>query len=70
MFANKGTIRSRFGGLPLQFVPQALLMPVGLHAFAALVFGNFRFPSFFERAHSEFQIREWGFNHLIRRAAT
>jgi hypothetical protein len=41
-----------------------------LHALAALVLGNFRFASFFERAHSVFQIREPGFNHLIRRVAT
>ena len=41
-----------------------------LHALAALVLGNFRFASFFERAHSGFQIREPGFNHLIRRVAT
>jgi hypothetical protein len=40
-----------------------------LHALAALVFGNFRFASFFERAHSVFQIREPGFNHLIRHVA-
>jgi hypothetical protein len=37
-----------------------------LHALAALVLGNFRFASFFERAHSDFRIREPGFNHLIR----
>jgi hypothetical protein len=41
-----------------------------LHALAALVLGNFRFTSFFERAHSDFQIREPRFNHLIRRVAT
>jgi hypothetical protein len=41
-----------------------------LHALAALVLGNFRFASFFERAHSGFLIREPGFNHLIRRVAT
>ena len=41
-----------------------------LHALAALVLGNFRFASFFERAHSGFQIREPGFNHLIRQCAT
>lgn len=41
-----------------------------LHALAALVLGNFRFASFFERAHSDFRIREPGFNHLIRRVAT
>jgi hypothetical protein len=37
-----------------------------LHTLAALVLGNFRFASFFERAHAGFQIREPGFNHLIR----
>ena len=41
-----------------------------LHALAALVLGNFRFAPFFERAHSVFQIREPGFNHLIRHVAT
>jgi hypothetical protein len=39
----------------LQFVPQSFLMPVRLHAFAALVLGNLCFPSFFKRAHSDFQ---------------
>jgi hypothetical protein len=33
--------------LALQFVAQPFLMPVRLHAFAALVFGNFCLPSFF-----------------------
>jgi hypothetical protein len=42
-------------GRALQFVPQSLLMPVRLHAFAALVLGNFCFPAFFKRAHSDFQ---------------
>src|SRR5436190_13536660 len=56
MFASKCTQRDRFfGGLPLKLVPQALLMPVRLHAFATLVFGNFCFPSFFKRAHSDFE---------------
>jgi hypothetical protein len=41
-----------------------------LHALAALVLRNFRFTSFFERAHSGLLIREPGFNHLIRRVAT
>lgn len=41
-----------------------------LHALAALVLGNFRFASFFERAHSDFQIRELRFNHLIHYCAT
>ena len=36
-----------------QLVPQPLLVPVRLHAFAALVLGNFCFPSFFKRAHSD-----------------
>jgi len=40
------------------------------HALAALVLCNFRFASFLERAHSDFQIREPRFNHLIRRIAT
>ena len=38
----------------LQLIPQSLLMPVRLHTFAALVLGNFCFPSFFKRAHSDF----------------
>jgi hypothetical protein len=42
----------------LRFVSQSLLMPMRLHAFAALMLGNFRFASFFKRAHSDFQIRE------------
>jgi hypothetical protein len=45
-------------------------MPMRLHAFAALMLGNFRFPSFFERAHSDFQIRESRLNHQMRRNAT
>ncbi len=45
-------------------------MAILLHALAALVLGNFRLASFFERAHSGFQICEPGFNHLIRRVAT
>ena len=40
------------------------------HTLAAFVLGNFRFASFFKRAHSDFQIREPRFNHLIRRVAT
>src|SRR5205823_13789507 len=39
----------------LQLVPQPLLMRVRLHAFAALVLGNFCFPSFFKRGHSDFR---------------
>src|SRR5439155_25945271 len=38
----------------LELVTQPLLMPVRLHALTALVLGNLCFPSFFERAHSEF----------------
>ena len=33
-------------------------MAILLHALAALVLGNFRLASFFERAHSGFRIRE------------
>jgi len=40
------------------------------HSLAALVLGNFRFPSFLERAHSDFQSRKLRFNHLIRCTAT
>ncbi len=54
----------------LCLVAETLLMATLLHALAALVLGNFRFASFFERAHSVFRIREPGFNHLIRRLAT
>ena len=50
----------------LCLVAETLLVATLLHALAALVLGNFRFASFFERAHSDFQIREPGFNHLIR----
>src|SRR5436190_11311201 len=53
--ANAHSETGFFGGLPLKLVPQALLMPVRLHAFATLVFGNFCFPSFFKRAHSDFE---------------
>ena len=45
-------------------------MAILLHALAAFVLGNFRLTSFFERAHSGFQICERGLNHLIRRDAT
>ena len=38
----------------LEFVPEPLLMPVRLHAFAAFVLGNFCLPSFLKRAHSDF----------------
>ncbi len=43
-----------FSNLSLELVPQAFFVPVRLHAFAALVFRNFCFPSFFKRAHSGF----------------
>jgi len=51
-------------------VTETLFVATLLHALAALVFSNFRFASFFERAHSGFQICEGRFNHLIRRVAT
>ena len=51
-------------------VTKTLFVATLLHALAALVFSNFRFASFFERAHSVFQICECRFNHLIRRVAT
>jgi hypothetical protein len=57
-------------GDALRLVAETLLMATLLHALAALVLGNFRFASFFEGAHSGFQIREPGFNHLIRHVAT
>jgi len=41
---------------PLYLIPESLLMPMRPHPFAALVLGNFRFPSFLERAHSNFEI--------------
>jgi hypothetical protein len=53
----------------LRLIAETLLMATLLHALAALVLGNFRFASFFERAHSGFQIREPRFNHLIRHLA-
>jgi len=54
----------------LCLVAETLLMATLLHALAALVLGNFRLASFFERAHSGFSDCEPGFNHLIRRVAT
>jgi hypothetical protein len=57
-------------GDALRLVTETLLMATLLHALAALVFRNFRFAPFFERAHSGFQFREPGFNHLIRLVAT
>jgi hypothetical protein len=38
----------------LELVTQPLLMPMRSHALAALVLGNFCFPSFLKRAHSDF----------------
>src|SRR5262249_27165398 len=40
------------------------------HSFAALVLGNFCFPPFLKRAHSDFQICESRFNHLTCGIAT
>ncbi len=45
-------------------------MPIRFHALAALMLRNFRFSSFLERAHSDFQIREFRFNHQMRCNAT
>ena len=45
-------------------------MPMRPHTLAALVLGNFCFPSFFERAHLGFRGRRLRFNHLIRFIAT
>ena len=42
----------------LRLISEALLVPMRLHAFAALMLGNFRLASFLKRAHSVFQIRE------------
>ena len=53
--SGAGSFAGKSKGDPaLQFVPQSLLMPVRLHAFATLVLGDFCFPSFFKRAHSDF----------------
>jgi hypothetical protein len=49
----------------LRLISEALLVPMRLHAFAALMLGNFCFASFFERAHSDFQIREFRLNHQM-----
>jgi hypothetical protein len=38
----------------LRLISQPLLMPMRLHALAALMLGNFRFASFLERAHLDF----------------
>jgi hypothetical protein len=56
--------------LCLSLVSEPFLVPVRLHALAALVLGNFRFASFLERAHLDFQIRESRLNHLIHGVAT
>ena len=45
-------------------------MPMRFHALAALMLRNFRFASFLERAHSDFRIREFRFNHQMRCNAT
>ena len=42
------------GSAALHLIPETLLMPMRPHALAALVLGNFCFPSFFKRAHSNF----------------
>src|ERR1700745_1187479 len=63
-FASKGNMR-----LALQLVTQSFLMPVRLHPFAALMFGNFCFPSFFKGAHSDL-IPAIRLNHLIHRSAS
>ena len=75
MEGNRGITLLHYSSTPalrcaLCLVAETLLMATLLHALAALVLGNFRFASFFERAHSDFQIREPGFNHLIRTVAT
>ncbi len=52
---NAGDTPRRYSGKPaLCLVAETLLMATLLHALAALVLGNFRFASFFERAHSGF----------------
>jgi hypothetical protein len=66
LLRSSGTLRCR----ALCLVAETLLMTTLLHALAALVLGDFRFASFFERAHSVFQIRECRFNHRIRGVAT
>src|SRR4029077_16665609 len=45
----------RAGADDLHLIPQPLLVAMRPHAFAALVLGNFCFPSFFKRAHLDFQ---------------
>lgn len=74
MEGNRGITLLHYFSTPLSralcLVAETLLMATLLHALAALVLGNFRFASFFERAHSDLRIREPGFNHLIHRVAT
>ena len=74
MEKDRGITLLHYSSTPLSralcLIAETLLMATLLHALAALVLGNFRFASFFERAHSDFQIREPGLNHLIRRLAT
>ena len=64
------TLSGSFTACALHLVTETLLVPMLPHAFAALVLGDFCFSSFFERAHSDFQICESRFNHLIPRIAT
>jgi hypothetical protein len=45
-------------GYGLNLIPQPLLVAMRPHPFAALVLGNFCFPSFFKRAHSDLQISQ------------
>src|SRR5205823_9135894 len=42
----------------LRLIAETLFMAILPHALAALVLGNLRLASFFERAHSGFRIRE------------
>jgi hypothetical protein len=74
MERKRGIILLHCSSTPLSLVlcliTETLFVPALPHALAALVFGNFRFASFLERAHSDFQICECRFNHLIRRVAT
>jgi hypothetical protein len=51
---NKEESRNRW----LRLVTKTLFMAILLHPLAALVLRNIRLTSFFERAHSDFQIRE------------
>jgi hypothetical protein len=47
-----GQHEARKATAPLGFVTQTLLVAIRPHAFAALVFGNFRFPSLLYGAHN------------------